>query len=146
VTLMLPEDVIARLQAIDEDLSLAVVRAIDPLLPRTPSRSPELTRYGNRTVIVVPRSAVLAERTGVELVPISDGRALMAMSEGVSIPQLELQLTDALADAALDAESRDLFEKLAGILRNARQDEAVELRPRRIITLQRRNGGSRTQD
>jgi hypothetical protein len=138
VTLTLPEDVIATLQAIDADLSRAVVRAMEPLTPREPASPAELASYGNRSVILVPPSKVLRERTGVELIPLSDGRALISMDDRHSLPELELQLTDALADTALDAESRQLFGALVGILRAARQDDGVEVRQQQIIILQRR--------
>lgn len=145
VTLTLPEDVIATLQAIDADLSRAVVRAVQPLVRKTPNRPAEVINYGNRAVILVPRSRVLRERTGVELVPLSDGRALISMDDRLSVPQLELRLTDALADATLDDDSRALFEALVEILRKARKDDAVELRQRQIVILHRRNGGNETQ-
>ena len=138
VTLTLPEDVIAGLQAIDPDLSRAVVRALQPLTARAPASPAELATYGNRSVILVPQSRVLRERTGVELVPLSDGRALISMDHQQSIAKLELQLTDALADPALDANSRVLFDALVDILRNARQDQGVEVRQQQIIVLQRR--------
>lgn len=138
VTLTLPEDVIAGLQAIDPDLSRAVVRALQPLTARAPAAPAELATYGNRSVILVPQSRVLRERTGVELVPLSDGRALISMDGRHSLANLELQLTDALADPTLDANSRVLFDALVDILRNARQDEGVEVRQQQIIVLQRR--------
>ena len=138
VTLTLPEDVIASLQSIDPDLSRAVVRALQPLMPREPAAPAELATYGNRSVILVPQSRVLRERTGVELVPLSDGRALISMDHRQSIAKLELQLTDALADPTLDANSRVLFDALVDILRKARQDQGVEVRQQQIIVLQRR--------
>ena len=138
VTLTLPEDVIASLQAIDTDLSRAVVRAMEPLAPREPASPAELASYGNRSVILVPPSRVLRERTGVELVPLSDGRALISMDDRHSIPKLELQLTDALSDPMLDRDNRELFEALVAILRTARQDDLVEVRQQQIIILQRR--------
>jgi hypothetical protein len=142
VTLTLPDDVIAALQGIDTDLSRAIVRATQPLVPTAPSPPAELFSYGDRSVIIVPRSKVLRERTGVELVPLSDGRALISMDYQLSVPQLELQLTDAIADPTLDAESRGLFETLVDILRKARKDDAFELRERHIIILQHKNGGN----
>lgn len=141
VTLTLPEDVIAALRTIDADLSLAVVRALQPLARTEPGAPAELVSYGNRSVIVVPRSRTLRERTGVELVPTADGRALICFDEQMSVPHLELQLTDALGDATLDAESRTLFETLVAILRRARQEQTVAPQARQIIVLQH-NGGS----
>jgi hypothetical protein len=142
VTLTLPNDVIAVLQGIDPDLSRAIVRATQPLVQATPAPAAELFSYGDRSVIIVPRSRVLRERTGVELVPLSDGRALMSLDHRLSVPQLELQLSDAIADPTLDDESRTLFRTLVEILRTARQDDATELRERHIIILQQKNGAN----
>lgn len=143
VTLTLPEDVIATLQAMDMDLSRAVVRATQPIAASTPTRPAELISYGNRSVIIVPRSRVLRERTGVELIPISDGRALISMDERLSLAQLELKLTDALADPVLDRDGRALFETLVEILKGARTDDTVQLQQRHVVILHHRNG-SRT--
>ena len=140
VTLTLPNDVIAVLQGIDPDLSRAIVRATQPLVQTLPATAAELFSYGDRSVIIVPRSRVLRERTGVELVPLSDGRALMSLDHRLSVPQLELQLSDAIADPTLDEESRTLFGTLVEILKKARQDDATELRERQIIILHQKNG------
>jgi hypothetical protein len=136
VTLTLPEDVIAALQGIDADLSVAVVRLAERVAPETQYARAELVHYGGRSVIIVPRSQVLKERTGVELVPLTDGRALMAFDNRLSIPQLELHIGDALADPIIQGPDRAMFEALADILKNARRSERVELRQRNIIVLQ----------
>jgi hypothetical protein len=136
VTLTLPEDVIEALRGVDSDLSVAVVRIAQSLVPETQYARAELVNYGGRSVIIVPRSQVLKDRTGVELVPLTDGRALMAFDNRLSISQLELRIGDALADPAIAGPDRDMFEALAEILKNARRSERVELRQRNIIVLQ----------
>lgn len=135
VTLTLPNDVIESLKAIDRDLSRAVVRAIQARVPEPPRLPTEVSTFGNRGVILVPPSRELKERTGVELVPLSDGRALISFDEQLSIPQFELRLGDAIADPTLKGDERTMFETLADILRNARRDEGVALRERSIIVL-----------
>lgn len=136
VTLTLPDDVIAALRTIDEDLSVAIVRITQSLVPEAPYARAELVNYGGRSVIIVPRSQVLKERTGVELVPLTDGRALMAFDNRLSIPQLELRIGDALVDPSIGGADRAMFEALAEILKNARRSERVEVRQRNIIVLQ----------
>jgi hypothetical protein len=136
VTLTLPDDVIEALRAVDSDLSVAVVRMAQSLVPDAPFARAELINYGGRSVIIVPRSQVLKERTGVELVPLTDGRALMAFDNRMSISQLELRIGDALADSRIEGADRDMFEALAEILKNARRSERVEVRQRNIIVLQ----------
>ena len=72
----------------------------------------------------------------MELVPLTDGRALMAFDSRVTIPQLELRIGDAIADESIDGHDRALFETLAEILKDARRSERIELRERSIIVLQ----------
>jgi hypothetical protein len=142
VTLTLPHDVIEALRAVDPDLSRAVVRAVEHGSPATPSLATELVTYGNRQVIVVPRSLALAVRADVELIPLSDGRALIAFDERLSVPQLELKLGDALTDPALTGEDRSIFEALTGILSGARRDATASVQQRSIIVLQRAKRGA----
>jgi hypothetical protein len=137
VTLTLPEDVIAALQAVDRDLSRAVVRAALPLAAERPRALAELATYDDRAVIVVPRNRELKARTGAELVPLSDGRALILLDDRLSIPQFELQLMDALADPGLKDGDRALFGEVAEILRSSRRTEGIELRERSIIVMRR---------
>ena len=136
VTLTLPEDVIDELRAIDVDLSRAVVGVLGRSAARA-SRSPaEVARYGrDRSLIVVPHSRTLEARTGVELVPLPDGRALLSFDEYLSLPEFELRLIDALADPALDEADRVVFGAIVGILRNTRQEEKVAVEHRSIIVL-----------
>lgn len=141
VTLTLPTDVIATLNTVDTDLSRAIVRVAESLPPGTRRRPAELAPYGNRAVITVPNSRLLKERTGIELVPLSDGRALISFDQRLTVPQIELRLLDALADDTLDGAEREVFEALAHILREARQAPDVELRERQIIVLHRTPGG-----
>jgi hypothetical protein len=142
VTLTLPDDVIATLNEIDSDLSRAVVRAIQPLVPEVPRPPAELTMYGTRAVISVPQNRTLKDRTGVELVPLSAGRALISFDDRLSIPQFELRLRDALADSTLGDDDRATFEAIASILQDARRSDGVDLHQRSIVVLHRtRSGG-----
>lgn len=135
VTLTLPEDVVAALHSIDADLSRAVVHAAQPFIMEVPRSPAELTVFGERAVIVVAPNLRLKERTGVELIPLPDGRALISFDEGLSIADIELRLRDALADAEFGADDRAVFEALANILSTARRAAGVSMRRRHIIVL-----------
>src|SRR5437016_6034623 len=78
VTLTLPDEIIAALSAVDPDLSRAVVRVTQPEIRKRPHPPAELQHFGRRAVIVVNPSRALEESTGVMLVPLSDGRALIS--------------------------------------------------------------------
>jgi hypothetical protein len=144
VTLTLPEDVIGALQAIDPDLARSVVRLVQPYLAQPPRAPAELSAFGNRSVIVVPCSRQLGARTGVELVPMSDGRALIAFDEDLSVPQVELRVADAVSDPELSANDRTLFESLGTILRESRRSPALELQRRSIIVVKHAKRAGRT--
>ncbi len=143
ITLTLPEQVIAALRGIDEDLSRAVVRLAQPQMKKQPHAPAELAAFGRRAVIVVNPTRTLEERTGVGLIPLSDGRALISFEQTTTIEQLELMLWDAVDNRGLPAEDQRVFEAVAQILRSARRSDAVALRQRNIILLESRHGGRR---
>jgi hypothetical protein len=144
--LTLPEDIIEALRSIDDDLSRAVTRVVQPLVSAAPSPIAEVVSYGRRAVIVVPWSRELRDRTGLELVPLPDGRALIALGDHLTASELELKLGDAIADPALTGEERGVFEALAEILTNARRgDESVLLRNIIVLQLASGNSPSRTR-
>jgi hypothetical protein len=138
ITLTLPEDTIAALQAMDRDISRAVVRAIQPLARVPPPAPVEVAAYGDRAVIIVSENRSLRERTGVELVPLPDGRGLISFDERLSISDFELRIRDALADLTLDRNDRTVFETLANILKTARRDDEVGVQLRSIVVLHRK--------
>lgn len=136
VTLTLPEEIVGALRGIDEDLSRAVVRLAQPEVAKRPHPPAELAVFGRRAVIVVNPTHTLEERTGVALVPLSDGRALISFDRATTIEQLELRLQDAMDDHRLPAADQRVFEAVAEILKTARRSEQVVLRQRSIIMLE----------
>jgi len=145
VTLTLPEDVVAALKAVDRDLSRAVVRVVQPLMvAQSPPATAKVTTLGDRgALILLPPSRWLREFAGVELITLSDGRALLSFDEGMSIADFELSLRDAVADDILQQDDRAMLQELATILRDARRSDGVVLKRRSIVILHR-NGHSTT--
>ena len=141
VTLTLPDDVIERLTALDSDIGRAVVRLALSQDPHVPASVVEVSAFGGRAVILVPPTRRLAALPGVELVPIADGRMLIALEEPLSEEAFELLVRDALEDASLTGPDRDLFADLARVLREARIETRVTLR--RILVLRARGTASR---
>lgn len=136
VTLTLPEEVIAALSAVDPDLSRAVVRVTQPEMAKSPHPPAELATFGRRAVIVVNPSRTLEDRTGVVLVPLSDGRALISFDQAMTAARLELLLRDALEDQRLTEEDARIFESIEEILRDARRSSDVTLQQRSIMVLE----------
>jgi hypothetical protein len=136
VTLTLPESVIAALEGVDPDLGRAVVRLAQPELAKRPRLPVELAHFGRGAVIVVTPTRTLEQRTGVTLVPLSDGRALIAFDESMTAALLELKLEDVLEARDLPAKDALIFSGVLDVLRDARRSKSVGLRQRNIIVLE----------
>jgi hypothetical protein len=136
ITLTLPVDIIAALTAVDDDVSRAVVRLVQPLAADVVPRAPaELSRYADQAVIVVKPVAALKRMAGVSLVPLPDGRALISL-ERISVDEFELRLRDAIDDARTDPRERPALSSIAQILRSARRTKRIAIVARSIIVLQ----------
>jgi hypothetical protein len=138
VTLTLPEDVIAALTSVDDDLGRAVVRLAQPLLAEAvPRPNAELASYGDRAVIVIEPMAALEQVTGVKLVPMPDGRALISLANPVSVYEFELRLRDTIEEEKeLEPHERSVMSSIGEILRRARLTHGVTVHQPSIIVLQ----------
>ena len=136
VTLTLPEHVLEALEGIDHDLSRAVVRLSQPELAKQPHPPAELVTFGQRAVIVVNPTRTLEQRTGVLLIPLSDGRALISFDESMTTARLELEIQDALDGPELPAEDTEIFERIRDLLKDARRSSTVALRQQYIMVLE----------
>lgn len=137
VTLTLPEEVLDALTALDPDLSRAVVRVTQPELAKRPHPPAELAAFGQHAVIIVNPSSTLERLTGVMLVPLPDGRALISFDEPRTIAELELQIQDLVDDPRVAAADKVMFQQVSGILRDARRDHGVAVQRRNIIVLEK---------
>lgn len=137
VTVTLPEDVLARLAAIHADVGSAIVHLAERNAPvREASRGPaHLTRYGRNAVILVTPGKALRRLTGVELVPVGDGRALISLLPSTPISALELQVRDALEGLQPGDRERETLQLLADILRRGRGARGLSSETRTIIVL-----------
>jgi hypothetical protein len=138
VTVTLPEDVIARLSAIDADLGQAIVSVLErhPKNARVSRRSAELANYGANAVIVVIPVRALKQLPGVQLVPIGQNRALISLDRPYSVARLELDVRDVLVREGVKGVERQTLEAIADILRRARLSKTVRLEERTIIVLE----------
>lgn len=136
ITLTLPEGVIEALTRVDGDLSRAVVRLAQSELAKAAHAPAELATFGRSAVIVVNPSRTLEQHTGVTLVHLPDGRALMSFDQSMTIAQLELMIADALDGARLTSADRAVFEAIGDILRTARRSPGTVLSQRNIIVVE----------
>jgi hypothetical protein len=138
VTVTLPEDVLARLRAIDADLGRAIVTLVERRGTKRPrnGRPAEVAAYGNRAVIIVNPAKALRRLPGVQLVPAGNGRALISLDHPNLIPRLELDARDAAGASDISESERQSLEAIADILRDARHSRGVSLKERSIIVLE----------
>src|SRR5204862_8105493 len=120
------------------DVGRAIVAVAERKTARRPRpiRPAEITSYGNHAVIVVLPGKALKRITGVQLVPIGNGRALISLDGSRSISQFELDLHDVLHHSDVNGDERPSLEAIAGILREARRSRLVDIRERTIIVLE----------
>jgi hypothetical protein len=142
VTLTLPDHVIDALAALDADLGRAIVRLAQPMLAGRPRPPAELATFGRHSVIVVNPSRSLERRTGVELLHLPDGRALISFDRSMTIAGLELLIEDALEDKNLPAADREVFQAIGGILKTARRSDSITLLQRNVIVLETRRAAA----
>jgi hypothetical protein len=140
ITLTLPDHVIDALSAIDHDVSRAVVRLMQPRLARRAHPPAELATFGRRAVIVVNPSRTLEQRTGISLIHLPDGRALISFDQPQTIAGLELLISDALDERRLSREDEAIFQAIADILRSARRSDDLIVLQRNVIVLETRRG------
>ena len=138
----LPEHVLEALTTLDPDVGRAIVRLAQPLLADRPHPPAELATFGRHSVIVVNPSRTLEKRTGVELLHMPDGRALISFDRSMTIPGLELLIADVLEDKALPPADREIFEAIGSILKTARRADNVVLLQRNVIVLETRRAAA----
>ena len=144
VTVTLPEDVITVLTSINLDVGRAIVQLCETHGSQIAAALPppvELSTYGSGSLILVAPVGTLERVPGVELIPLTDGRALISLDEPHTLHRLELDVRDALDDEALPEEERATLTGLADVLRNARRGDSLSLRTRTIIVLEPARGG-----
>lgn len=135
VTLTLPESVLDELAKIAPDPSHAIVQLLKRRGPVNGRAPAEILSYGSRAVITIKPTPALKERTGIELVPLPDGRALITFSQP-TIADIELAIYDAHDSSDLSTDDRKVFEAIGNILKEARRSSEVSLVSRSIIVLE----------
>ena len=145
VTVTLPEHVLEALAALDGDVGRAIVRLAQPMLAARPHAPAELATFGRHSVIVVNPSRTLERRTGIELLHLPDGRALISFDRSTTIAELELLIEDALEDKHLPAADREIFQAIRGILKTARRSDSITLLQRNVIVLETRRAAAPTR-
>jgi len=135
VTLTLPESVLTALASVDKDISKAVAHLTEQLRQESHPLA-ELIVFGRNAVITVRPTPSLERRADIQLVPLPDGRALISFAQPRTIAELELTLNDAVDDASVPQDDRELFAAIVRILKDARRSGDVIVHRRNIVVLE----------
>jgi hypothetical protein len=142
VALTLPEEVVDGLHKVHPDLGWAVVKLWEKS-PRRASlaakatRGTKLAKIAARLSLIVVDQNVLKNLPGVNIVPVSEDRAFLALEPGRGVSDLELTVTDRLEDPAVVGDERKALEDLRSQLRGWRHDRTLRFHSRSIIVVER---------
>ena len=144
VAITLPEEVVAGLLKIHADLAWAIVTlfrktAKPRKLSRPPVNEAELIAVGGpRSLIVVPRQLFEdLDLPGVNILPLHDDRAFLALQPGRGMSDLVLAVDDRLAERSLDRRNAAALRRLRTQLREWRHDPRLRCSTRAIIVIER---------
>jgi hypothetical protein len=144
VAITLPEEVVAGLHKIHADLGWAIVTLFKKTAkPRSLSRpsvnEAELIAVGGpRSLIVVPRQLFEdLDLPGVNILPLHDDRAFLALQPGRGMSDLVLAVDDRLAARSLGRRNAAALRRLRTQLRRWRRDPGLRCSTRAIIVIER---------
>ena len=135
VTLTLPDDVIAWLETVDDDIGWAIVKLHERAASRRrPVERPlvELAHSPGGRALILVQPAPFQHLPGVSIIPLSDGRGFLALQSGQGVANLEIAVIDRLEGSAGSPLERSALEVLRMRLREWRQ-EGIEFESRSIV-------------
>ncbi len=141
VAVTLPEEVVRGLRRIHPDLGWAIVRLFEKGPARTAPAarelpSAELLTIAERRSLIVVNRAMFRTLPGVNIVPLDDDKAFLALEMGRGMTDLELAVIDRLDDPAIGARERKALRTLRSQLRIWRRDDALRFHSRAIIVVE----------
>jgi hypothetical protein len=146
ISLTLPGDVIGWLTSIDDDLGWALVKLHDRA---TKSRKPDfdvaqLVRFPGDRALIQVRAELFSEMPGIALIPLSDGRAFLALESGKGVADLELAVLDRIESKRVPAAERAALLRLRQLLKQWRQ-EGINFESRTIIVARGQKGAAKKE-
>jgi hypothetical protein len=140
VALTLPNDALQALNAVDADTGWAIVKLLESERPaharREAAPDVELLDIGMRRSLIVVSRAAMPSLSGVQVIPLGESRAFLALDIGRSMSDLELAVIDRLADRALTPRERQALVALRAQLATCRRDRSLHIRPHAIIVVE----------
>ena len=148
VAITLPDEVVRGLRKLHPDLAWAIVALFEQAasgrrLQRPSPPDDELVTIAGRQSLIVVNKDVFRDLPGVNIIPLHDRRAFLALQPGRGMSDLELAVIDRLASARVDARERQALTRLRDDLRKWRRDRTLRCETRAIIVVERVKPGSR---
>jgi hypothetical protein len=147
ISLTLPRDVIDWLETIDADMGWALVKmhARATKARKGDGDVAQLVRFPGDRALIQVQQAHFNDMPGVSLIPLSEGRAFLALDAGRGVADLELLVLDRLEDRKIPASERGALLKLRQLLKQWRQD-GIRFESRSIIVALGKKGLPRKGD
>jgi hypothetical protein len=138
ITMTLPDDVIDFLKTVHTDPAWAVVKLAEQARRRVPKpvALAELVQLPQRRALIMVNADVLRHLPGVAIIPLSDGRGILALDAGMGVADLEIAVIDRLDAGGVPTSERQALDALRTRLREWRQD-GVQFEARAIIVARR---------
>lgn len=144
IAVTLPAQVVRGLRKVHPDLGWAIVNLFEktPRRPQRPGRShndAELMTIAVRRSLIVVNRKVFHNLPGVNIIPLNDSHALLALEVGRGMSDLELAVIDRLRAPSIETRERRALEGFQVQLRQWRRDRTLRCEMRSIIVLERLN-------
>lgn len=143
--LTLPDNVLAWLRTIHQDPAWAIVSLFEMEQRggerRTPKDEIELVQLSGKRALIVVNPGLLKNVEGASMIPLADGRALIALDPQRGVADLELAIVDRLQRTMAGSEEQGELTRLRESLRRWRRTDGVRFHTRSIIVVERAPGG-----
>jgi hypothetical protein len=150
VAVTLPDDVVSGLREIHSDLGWAIVTMFEKASKRVAGRTGpqpvvQLVTVAHRRSLIVVNQAVFRTLPGVNIIPLNDNWAFLALDSNRGLTDLELTVIDRLEDPSAERRERKALSGLRSQLRAWRLDPALRFHTRSIIVVERMIARHRAQ-
>ena len=146
VALTLPNETVRGLRRVHRDLGWAIVTLFEKQPLRTnghPRSDVELLGIADGRFLIAVNPSIVKRLPGVEIIPLTDNRAFLALEPGRGMADLEIAVRDRLDSQSIGAAERRALEALRARLVQWRRDPSLNARSRAIIVVEQHSGKER---
>jgi hypothetical protein len=134
ISVTLPRDVIDWLATVDDDIAWAIVKIYERA---TKARAKDtsvaqLVHFPGHRALILVRADLFNEMPGISPIPLTEGRAFLALDTGKGVADLELMVLDRIDDQKIRPEEREALMELRALLKQWRND-GIRFESRSII-------------